>query len=144
MVACNKPHTSFYAIMRVVSLIHGTPRLPSSQLMHVQQTCWYKPVDFRQWNIKPLMIYCYKNLIYVVRMYPALYLSGLKVWYGMEQISGPWFGGVKTHASFTDKMRIWTQFSKVTWFPVSTRRKLFLKCSKGTMSVRRSSHQIYA
>jgi len=40
MVVCNKPHTSFYAFMHVVSLIRDTPRLPSSQLLHAQQTCW--------------------------------------------------------------------------------------------------------
>jgi len=35
----------------------------------------------------------FKNLIYVVRMYRALYLLGHKVWNGMEQISGPWCQG---------------------------------------------------
>jgi len=35
----------------------------------------------------------FKNLIYVMRMNPALYLLGQEVWYGMEQISGPWCRG---------------------------------------------------
>jgi hypothetical protein len=42
----------------------------------------------------------FKNLIYVVRMCPALYLLGHKVWYGMEQISEPWWvwgGGLNPH-----------------------------------------------
>jgi hypothetical protein len=42
---------NFHVITHALSLMRVTPRLASSQLLRATQSCWYKLVEFRQWNI---------------------------------------------------------------------------------------------
>jgi hypothetical protein len=46
-----------------LSLTRVTPRLPSSRLSPSTRSCWYKQVDFQQWNMNLFLTFWLKNLM---------------------------------------------------------------------------------
>jgi hypothetical protein len=63
----------YHVITHTLLMIRVTHQLPSGRLLRVTHSCWhFKPLDFQQWNINPLITFLLKSLIVLVEMHPAI------------------------------------------------------------------------
>jgi hypothetical protein len=92
-----------YVITHLLSLICVMPHLPSSWHLGTMQTCWQKQVYIQEWNIKPLVIFLFRNII--------VYWEASWSVPCVMNVDMVWDRS-REHASFTDEMGTWIPFAR--------------------------------